>query len=160
MSGVPRSSSRANGYGEERPRMTSSNVGAYSSSKHERPEGRHHNNGPPPSLSGSFQASLGHKRSASGNPRPISMAAAEERRYEERKITERTYEAQVDRIVPRTASPEKIQRRSAPGERKPADVPRQKSAEWRPKDSKSEVTQGMLAWEITWKSRDRDSSFE
>ncbi|KAJ6785498.1 hypothetical protein PWT90_04310 [Aphanocladium album] len=145
MSGVPRSSSRANGYGDERPRMTSSNVGGYSS-KHERQEGR---GGPPPSLSGSFQASLGHKRSASGNPRPISMAAAEERRYEERKITERTYEAQVDRIVPRTASPEKIQRRSAPGERKPADVPRQKSAEWRPKDSKSDGAQAPWNPQVT-----------
>lgn len=134
MSGAPRSS-RANGHGDERPRMTSS--------KHERQEGR--NNVPPPSHSGSFQASLGHKRSASGNPRPISIAAAEERRYEERKVTERVYEAQIERIVPRTASPEKIQRRSAPGERKPADIPRQKTAEWRPRDSKSEAAQGMLA---------------
>lgn len=144
MSGVGRSFSRANsGYVDERPRMTSSNVGGYSS-KHERPEGR---NGPPPSHTGSFQASLGHKRSASGNLRPISMAAAEERRYEERKVTERTYEAQIERVVPRTAGPEKIQRRSAPGDRRPADVPTQKSAEWRPRDSnsKSDVASSKLA---------------
>ncbi|PQK10400.1 hypothetical protein BB8028_0002g07220 [Beauveria bassiana] len=138
MSGAPRWS-RANGHGDERPRMTSS--------KHERQEGR--NNAPPPSLSGSFQASLGHKRSASGNPRPISMAAAEERRYEERKVTERVYEAQIERIVPRTASPEKIQRRSAPGERKPADISRQKTAEWRPRDSKSEAAQVPWNPEVT-----------
>ncbi|OAA61452.1 Spc97/Spc98-like protein [Cordyceps fumosorosea ARSEF 2679] len=143
MSGAPRSStSRANGYGDERLRMTSSNVGGYGSSKHERQEGR---NAPTPS--GGFQASLGHKRSASGNPRPISMA--EERRYEERKVTERTYEAQIERIVPRTASPEKIQRRSAPGERRPADVPRQKPAEYRPRDSRSEVAQAPWNPEVT-----------
>ncbi|ATY63761.1 Spc97 Spc98 [Cordyceps militaris] len=143
MSGASR---RANGHGDERPRMTSSNVGGYSS-KHERSEGGR--NGPPSSLSGGFQASLGHKRSASGNPRPISMAAVEERRYEERKVTERTYEAQVERVVPRTASPEKIQRRSAPGERKPADVPRQKSAEWRPRDSKTDAAQVPWNPEVT-----------
>lgn len=145
MSGVGRSFSRANsGYVDERPRITSANVGGYSN-KHERPEGR---NGPPPSHAGSFQASLGHKRSASGNPRPISMAAAEERRYEERRVTERTYEAQIERIVPRTAGSEKIQRRGAPGDRRLADVvPTQKSGEWRPRDSnpKSDVTSGKLA---------------
>lgn len=149
MSGVHRSASRANGYGDEaapRPRQLSSNASGYAS-RHERQQegnsgGTARNGPPPPSLAGSFQASLGHKRSASGNPRPMSMAAAEERRHEERRVTERTYEAQIERIVPRTASPEKMQRRSGPGDRRQPDVSRQKSGEWRPRESKSDVAQG------------------
>ncbi|KAJ4164573.1 hypothetical protein LMH87_006242 [Akanthomyces muscarius] len=138
MSGASRASNRANGHGDETPRMASSNAGGHGS-KRERQEGR---NGPPPS--GSFQASLGHKRSASGNPRPISMATTEERRYEEqRKVTERTYETHADRIVLRTASPEKIQRRSAPGDRKSAASPR------RPRDPKPEVAQVPWNPEVT-----------
>ncbi|KAF4126755.1 gamma-tubulin complex component 2 [Geosmithia morbida] len=70
-------------------------------------------------------ASVHHKRSASGNPRQV-----EERRHEERKVTERTYEAHIQRLVPRSGTPEREQRRPERRTTAPtatADAPRQKA---------------------------------
>ncbi|GAB0132534.1 hypothetical protein EsDP_00000967 [Epichloe bromicola] len=83
-----------------------------------------------------------HKRTASGNPRPVNRSTStEERRYEERRVTERTFEAHVDRILKRNPSPEKQHRRSGTGERRDGEAGRQKSSEFRPKDSISEAAQ-------------------
>ena len=113
----------------------STNGGGY---KSERPDAK----AGPSSQAGGFQGSFGHKRSASGNPRPMSVADSE-RRYEERRITERTYEAQVERMVPRGTSPEKAQRRSMQAE-KSAEVPKQRSSEFKPKESRADAPQGRL----------------
>ncbi|KAG6016970.1 hypothetical protein E4U54_008834, partial [Claviceps lovelessii] len=84
-----------------------------------------------------------HKRSASGNPRLVSRSITTgERRYEERRVTERTFEAHVDKILRRTSSPEKQRRRSGTGgEKRDGDVRRQKSVEFRPRDSVSDPAQ-------------------
>lgn len=84
---------------------------------------------------------MAHKRTASGNPRPLSRTT-EERRHEERRVTERTYEAHIERV--RAVSPEKPQRRSVPAEKRAPEVRRQKSTtELRPKEPVPEAPQGM-----------------
>jgi gamma-tubulin complex component 2 len=118
----------------------STNGGGY---KSERPDAKAGSS----SQGESFHGSFGHKRSASGNPRPMSVADTE-RRYEERRITERTYEAQVERMVPRATSPEKAQRKAMPAERK-AEEPRQRSSEFKARESRPDAPQGMgLQYEL------------
>ncbi|PHH90926.1 hypothetical protein CDD83_2225 [Cordyceps sp. RAO-2017] len=86
--------------------------------------------------------STAHKRTASGNPRSASQAA-EERRHEERRVTERTYEARIERVV-RATSPDKAQKRAA--DRRPPGLRRQKSPEWRPRDAPAEPPQAQAPW--------------
>lgn len=129
-----RTSTRANGYNEERPRMSSSNSGSFSG---DRQEGRH---GVPP-RTGNFHGGLPHKRTASGNPRPVRRAT-DERRFETRRVTEKMYETQVERSVPQPASPEKSHGRTMPVDKK-KETGRQRSTEWRQKESQ-ETSQGMF----------------
>ena len=156
-SGPPRASSRAtNGYADEgRPRVP----GHSGSFRSERPDAPKKAPSPQP---GTQHASTSHKRSASGNPRPGSRTT-DERRYEERRVTERTYEAHLQRLVPRTTSPEtQQQRRSAQYERRAAEVPKTKAAEPRPR---AETPQGRrlpsMVWhcEVTWLT-ENDSALE
>lgn len=137
--GPPRASSRAtNGYAppdEGRSRVAAAHSGSFRSERSEAPK-----KAPSPQpgagvgggegRGGAHHGSTSHKRSASGNPRPASRTTTDERRYEERRVTERTYESHLQRLVPRAASPEREQRRSAQHERKATvDVPRSKVSE-------------------------------
>ncbi|KAF4979945.1 hypothetical protein FZEAL_3956 [Fusarium zealandicum] len=131
-SGAPRASGRgsANEHRDERPRV-SANHG--NNLKNDRSES---SKGPSP-RPGSFPGV--HKRTASGNPRPSSRNV-EERRYEERKVTERTFEAHLERVVPRTTSPERAHRRGVPSEsRNTSKAPRQKTPEARQRESRAET---------------------
>jgi gamma-tubulin complex component 2 len=108
---------------------------AHGSFKSERADAK---DSPSPQPGGGSFASTSHKRTASGNPRPASRTTTEERRYENRKVTEKTYEAHMERLVPRMSSPDRAQRRA---EKRPADASRNKSSEGRPKESKVELPQ-------------------
>jgi gamma-tubulin complex component 2 len=92
----------------------------------------------------SHYAGTSHKRSASGNPRPISRAA-EERRVDERK-TQRTYVTEVETVVRRTRSPERQERRPVQTERSRASETGkqiQRPLETRPREpSKPDTPQG------------------
>ena len=148
MASAPqRTSSRAtNGQGDERLRMSGAGGGSF---KTERPADARKAASPQQPASGF--AGTAHKRTASGNPRPLSKAT-EERRFEERRITERTYEAHVERVVPRPTSQERAQKRS---DKRPAEaVPRHKSADGRPKEPRAETPQGRWPgpWDKTLKS--------
>ncbi|OAA47723.1 Spc97 / Spc98 family protein [Metarhizium rileyi] len=133
-SGSARASSRANNYADERIRNPIPN-GSFRS---ERPDLRASEASHPEAQ----YPGMAHKRTASGNPRPVNRSiATEERRYEERRVTERTFEAHVERILKRNPSPEKQHRRSATGERRESEMRRQKSAEFRPRDSLSDASQ-------------------
>ncbi|KAL6914051.1 hypothetical protein ACHAP8_001990 [Fusarium lateritium] len=103
-SGAPRPSGRtsANDYRDERPRGSAANL------KSERSDPR---KGPSPQPN----FSSAHKRSASVNPRATSRHD-EERRFESRRVTERTFEAQLERLVPRNTSPERAHRRNTASE--------------------------------------------
>ncbi|UNI21752.1 gamma tubulin complex Spc97/GCP2 subunit Alp4 [Purpureocillium takamizusanense] len=138
-SGTARASaSRPNGFAEERERVRAAGVsGSGSGSGSFRSEQRRTTGpgtAPSPQPDGPFPG-VAHKRTASGNPRPASRTAAgDERRYEERRVTERTYEARIERT--RTTSPEKQQRRSGPAEKRMSDARRPKSSsEARPRES-------------------------
>lgn len=138
-SGAARASNRGNSYADERLRNPIPN----GSFKNERPDPRASEASHPEAQ----YPGMAHKRTASGNPRPVNRSireATEERRHEERRVTERTFEAHVDRILKRNPSPEKQHRRSATGERREGEVRRQKSVEFRPRDSVSEASQGMI----------------
>ncbi|KAG8425343.1 gamma tubulin complex Spc97/GCP2 subunit Alp4 [Metarhizium acridum] len=133
-SGTARAASRANSYADDRMRTSIPN----GSFKSERPDLR----APEASHAEAQCPGMAHKRTASGNPRPVNRSiSTEERRYEERRVTERTFEAHVDRILKRNPSPEKQHRRSATGERREGEVRRQKSTEFRPRDSLSDASQ-------------------
>uniref|UniRef100_A0A8H7TTM4 Spindle pole body component n=1 Tax=Bionectria ochroleuca TaxID=29856 RepID=A0A8H7TTM4_BIOOC len=119
-SGPARSSSRANGTADERPRVSTTN-GSFRAERME--PGRKTAS---PQTSASY-GSTTHKRTASGHHRNVSRST-EERRYEERRITERTIEAHVQRLVPRSTSTE---RQRPPVERKAPDTHRQKVSEGR-----------------------------
>ncbi|KAH7149985.1 Spc98 family-domain-containing protein [Dactylonectria estremocensis] len=120
-SGAPRASSRVNGQGDERPRVSANH--ASNSFKSERSDS---SKGPSP-RPGAFPGM--HKRTASGNPRTAGRNV-EERRFEERRVTERTFEAHLERVIPRTTSPERAHRRNAPSETRAApDAPRHKTPE-------------------------------
>ncbi|CAM1511417.1 Fc.00g089300.m01.CDS01 [Cosmosporella sp. VM-42] len=139
-SGAARASSRANGYGDDRPR-----VSGHSSFKTEISDSR---KGPSPQPGGQHGATA-HKRSASGNPRPASrMTEERERRFEERRVTERTFEAHLERLVPRTTSPERAQRRST--DKRPAEAPRHKTPEARPREQRVETPQETDTLEAPW----------
>lgn len=125
MSLAGRASSRANAYAEEGPRMAAS-------SRHDRMDDAIPSS--PPPQANNFRGSFGHKRTASGNPRPVNRSL-EERRYESRKITERTYESQIDRLVPQNLGKQSTQGVPTEGGFK------QRSSEWKPKDSRSDVSQ-------------------
>ncbi|CAH0015543.1 unnamed protein product [Clonostachys rhizophaga] len=119
-SGPARSSSRANGTADERPRVSTTN----GSFRAERMESGRKTASPQTSASyGSTQ----HKRTASGHHRNVSRST-EERRYEERRITERTIEAHVQRLVPRSTSTD---RQRPPVERKAPDTHKHKVSEGR-----------------------------
>ncbi|KAH7328183.1 Spc98 family-domain-containing protein [Stachybotrys elegans] len=123
-SGANRASTRANGIG-----VTS----AQSSFKSTRSDAR---SATPP------QPGAAHKRATSDNPRPTSRTAeTRERRTEERRVTERTYEARIERLVRRpSTSPDRVQRRSVPSEKRGSDAPKQK-ADGRPKEQRVEAPQ-------------------
>ncbi|KAH7017415.1 Spc98 family-domain-containing protein [Ilyonectria destructans] len=119
-SGAPRASSRANGQGDERPRVSTHASNSFKSERSESSKG-------PSPRPGAFPGM--HKRTASGNPRATSRSV-EERRFEERRVTERTYEAHLERVIPRTTSPERTHRRGVPSETRAApDAPRHKTPE-------------------------------
>ncbi|PTD04909.1 Spindle pole body component alp4 [Fusarium culmorum] len=103
-SGAPRPSGRtsANDYRDERPRGSAANLKSDRSDPRKGPS-------PQPNFSSA------HKRSASVNPRATSRHD-EEHRFESRRVTERTFEAQLERLVPRTTSPERAHRRNAASE--------------------------------------------
>ncbi|KAF5632631.1 spindle pole body component alp4 [Fusarium tjaetaba] len=120
-SGAPRASGRtsANDYRDERPRVSNNLKGERSDSR----------KGPPSTTQSNF--SNVHKRSASGNPR-TSSRNEEERRFETRRVTERTFEAHLERAVPRNTSPERSHRRNAPSEsRATSKAPRHDTPEAR-----------------------------
>ncbi|RBR06450.1 uncharacterized protein FIESC28_11073 [Fusarium coffeatum] len=108
-SGAPRPSGRtsANDYRDDRPRVSAA-AAAAANLKTERSDSRK-GPSPQPNFSGA------HKRSASTNPRAASRHD-EERRFESRRVTERSFEAQLERVVPRTTSPERAHRRNAASE--------------------------------------------
>ncbi|QUC16984.1 uncharacterized protein UV8b_01225 [Ustilaginoidea virens] len=91
---------------------------------------------------------MAHKRTASGNPRYSSRSVTtEERHLEQRSVTERTLEAHVERILKRNpSSPEKQRARSGTGGRKERDVRRQRSAEFRPRESVAEAGGQVATW--------------
>ncbi|KJK80240.1 Spindle pole body component [Metarhizium anisopliae BRIP 53293] len=133
-SGTARAASRANSYADDRMRSSMPN-GSFRS---ERPDPR----APEASHPEAQYPGMAHKRTASGNPRPVNRSiSTQERRYEERRVTERTFEAHVDRILKRNPSPEKQHRRSATGERREGEVRKQKSTEFRPRGSQSDASQ-------------------
>lgn len=74
-----------------------------------------------------------HKRTASGNPRPMSRAT-EERRTEERR-TERTFVTHRETLSTKTRSPERQEK----AEKRES---RQRPAESRPREAKPEAPQG------------------
>lgn len=77
-----------------------SRTSAHSSFRSDRQESQPH--------SQQQQQSTSHKRSASGNPRPVSRSM-DDRRTEERR-TERTYVTQRETLATRTRSPERQER--------------------------------------------------
>lgn len=150
-SGPTRASSRAaNGHGDERPRVS----GPSASFRSERAEAYNNNKKAPSPQPGAQFASTSHKRSASGNPRPASRTTTEERRYEERRVTERTYEAHISRLVPRTNSADKeVASTGGSKERKG-----QESRSHKPSESRSkapETNQGKY-----WAAHPRQSELE
>ncbi|KAI9171189.1 Spindle pole body component alp4 [Paramyrothecium foliicola] len=93
---------------------------------------------PQPASQGAAQA---HKRSASGNRRPASNVATE-RRTEERRVTERSYEVHRERLIARTTSPERVQRRPTHNtESRDPDTIRQKSSDARSREQRAETPQ-------------------
>ncbi|KFA51690.1 hypothetical protein S40293_02764 [Stachybotrys chartarum IBT 40293] len=122
MSGATRGPSRANG------------LSAQSSFKSSRSDAK--STSPQPAAQ---NAGTSHKRTASGHARPISRTTEErERRTEERRITERTFE--THRVVRQVSpSPERVQRRSVPPEKRTVDASRQKSSDSRAKEQKVET---------------------
>lgn len=110
--------------------------GSYSS-RHEKQEARHTAS---PQPDGRF-SSASHKRTASGNPRPTSRTH-EDRRVEERR-TERTYVTRLESVVHRTRSPERVERRAAPGGEKGKATDKQRATETRPAEDKAEPPQRM-----------------
>ena len=89
--------------------------------------------------------STAHKRTASGNPRPVSRTA-EERQYESTRVTERSYEARLQKMRPIARTPEEGQRRGLQPEKRPSEVPRQKIPEAR---SRAETPQAPWNPEVT-----------
>ncbi|ROT38630.1 spindle pole body component alp4 [Sodiomyces alkalinus F11] len=80
-----------------------------------------------------------HKRTASGNPRPLSRTH-DDRRIEERR-TEKTFVTQLESIVRRTRSPERLERRQVPTEKARAAAEKSRPVENRSKEPKVEAPQ-------------------
>ena len=135
MSSVPpaRASSRANGHGDERRPRVSAPSSSFRSDKADA-----FKKVPSPQPGTQYSSSTSHKRTASGNPRPTSRTP-DERQFEQRKVVERTFEAHLQRLVPRSTTPEREQKRSAQKERRPSEVARQKAPEAR---SRANTLQG------------------
>ena len=137
MSSAPpaRASSRANGYADERRPRVPAPSSSFRSDK-----GDAYKKAPSPQPS-SQNASTSHKRTASGNPRPVNRTV-DERQFEQRKVVERTFEAHLQRLVPRSTTPEKEQRelKRSQHERRPSEAPRPKAPESR---SRANTLQGM-----------------
>ncbi|KAK5998482.1 Spindle pole body component alp4 [Cladobotryum mycophilum] len=133
MSGAGRAPSRANGYADDRSRAPGNNGGGGGGGggfRNDIPDSR---NAPSPQFGGS----TAHRRSLSANPRRTT----DERRYEERRVMERAFEAAQDRLIARAPSPDKPHRRGGPSDKRSAEVRRQKSAELRPREQRAEAPQ-------------------
>jgi gamma-tubulin complex component 2 len=136
-----RASSRANAFADERSRVPGAN-GSFRSGAADAKNAE----------AGPMGDSESHKRSSPGNARGIGRAK-EERRYEERKVIERTFEAHVERVTSRTNSPAKQQqqqqqqrRAQQPPEKRPAEMRRQKSStDLRPREVRAETPPGMIS---------------
>ncbi|KOS18295.1 Spindle pole body component alp4 [Escovopsis weberi] len=122
MSGAARASGRANGYADDRSRLTGAN-GAV------RPEAPGSRNVTSPQ----FGMTTPHRRSLSANPRRMTD--------DKKGGPERTFDPHGDRFVSRAQSPEKLQRRGTLPDRRTAEVRRQKSVELRSKDQRAEPVQ-------------------
>ena len=125
-------------------RASTSRSGAYSEERlrNINPNGSFRSDRADPAHPDAQQPGMAHKRTASGNPRPPNYSSTtnhEERRYEERKVTERTFEAHVDRLLKRPSSPDKHHHRSATGEKRDAEA---KPFEHRPKEQAPEIPLG------------------
>ncbi|SPO05937.1 related to gamma-tubulin complex component [Cephalotrichum gorgonifer] len=106
--------------------------------KGERPDSRQHANPSPHQQQQQYQStSASHKRSMSGNPRPMSRAM-DEWRVEERR-TERTFVTHRDTLATRTRSPE---RQEKPEKRDPRPRP----AEARPREGKQSEPSPQAPW--------------
>lgn len=149
MSGVrTRASSRASVFADDRSRVP----GANGNFRRGAADAKNAEAGP-------FGNNESHKRSSpAGNARAASRAK-DERRYEERKVTERTFEAHVERVASRTNSPAKSQQQQQPQRRstlqqqqqqqqqpppqRPAEMRRQKSStDLRQREMRAETPPG------------------
>ncbi|KAI5463321.1 Spc98 family-domain-containing protein [Mariannaea sp. PMI_226] len=138
MSASQRASSRATAQGDDRPRVSAAH--ASNSFKSERSDS---SKGPSP-RPGAYVGM--HKRTASGNPRATSRSA-DERRFEERRVTERTYETHIERVT-RTTSPDR-QRRAVYSESSKPDPPRHKTPELKLREQRAETPQAPWSPEAT-----------
>lgn len=135
-----RASSRATAFVDERSRIS----GANGSFRNGMADAR---NAEAPQLGDSES----HKRASPGNASRVGKAR-DDRRYEERKVVERAFEAHADRITTRAASPAKQeqQRRSQQQQqqqtdKRPAEMRRQKSStDLRSRDVRAETPPGMV----------------
>lgn len=148
MSGVrTRASSRASVFADDRSRVP----GANGNLRRAAADAKNAEAGP-------FGSNESQKRSTpAGNARVVSRAK-DERRYEERKVTERTFEAHVERVVSRTNSPVKQPQRrptlqqsqqqpqqQQPPEKRPAEMRRQKSStDLRQREMRAETPPGTV----------------
>ncbi|KAH0531853.1 hypothetical protein TsFJ059_000633 [Trichoderma semiorbis] len=123
-----RASSRANAFADDRSRISGANGRSRSGTADAK----------------NAEAQLGgnesHKRSSPGHARE---RLGKERRFEERKGIERSFEAHVERVTSRTASPakqEQQRRAQQQAEMRPAEMRRQKSStELRPREVRAET---------------------
>lgn len=147
MSGVrTRATSRASTFADERSRVP----GANGNFRRGVADAKNAEAGP-------FGNNESNKRSSPASNARAASRAKDERRYEERKVTERTFEAHVERVISRTNSPAKQQqqpqRRSTqqqqqqqqqpPPEKRPAEMRRQKSStDLRQREMRAETPPG------------------
>lgn len=122
MSGVrTRASSRASVFADDRSRVP----GANGNLRRAAADAKNAEAGP-------FGSSESQKRSTpAGNARAVGRAK-DERRYDERKVTERTFEAHVERVVSRTNSPVKQPQRRPTLQQSQQQPPQQQPPEKRP----------------------------
>lgn len=121
---------------KQRPRVNDSKLGSFS--RHDISDLRRTTS---PQSDDPYGSS--HRRTASGNPRPLSRTH-EDRRIEERR-TEKKYITQLESIVHRTRSPERSERRQVPTDKVRVAAEKPRSSEARPKEPKVEIPQGNAA---------------
>lgn len=128
-----RASSRANAFADDRSRISGANGRSRSGTADAK--------NAEPQLGGNES----HKRSSPGHARE---RLGKERRFEERKGIERSFEAHVERVTSRTASPakqEQQRRAQQQAEMRPAEMRRQKSStELRPREVRAETPPGTV----------------